>query len=169
MLNCVVNNELGQFRSHSNMALISMMLYTWADEAAKVRPTLTCPEREGERGGRDDMVVYSLFVCIYMYMYVSLYLLLTRLPPPSLHHHYITQLLGGIFQDFLTRKEDYLRALRGFLREIVRVMKNDFSFTTFTRSLMQERSEPAFVQADQPHKVSRPSTVWQYYHRSLIH
>ena len=69
------------------------------------------------------------------------------------------QLLGGIFQDFLTRKEDYLRALRGFLREIVRVMKNDFSFTTFTRSLMQERSEPAFVQADQPHKVSRPSTA----------
>ena len=38
VLNCVVNNELGQFRSHSNMALISMMLYTWPDEAAKVRP-----------------------------------------------------------------------------------------------------------------------------------
>ena len=37
VLNCVVNNELGQFRSHSNMALISMMLYTWPDEAAKVR------------------------------------------------------------------------------------------------------------------------------------
>ena len=67
------------------------------------------------------------------------------------------QLLGGIFQDFLTRKEDYLRALRGFLREIVRVMKNDFSFTTFTRSLMQERAEPSFTQADQQHKVSN---VW---------
>ena len=51
VLNCVVNNELGQFRSHSNMALISMMLYTWADEAAKVRPALTYPEREGEREG----------------------------------------------------------------------------------------------------------------------
>ena len=76
-----------------------------------------------------------------------------------LHHHYIMQLLGGIFQDFLTRKEDYLRALRGFLREIVRVMKNDFSFTTFTRSLMQERSEPAFIQAEQPHKVYRLFTA----------
>ena len=63
------------------------------------------------------------------------------------------QLLGGIFQDFLTRKEDYLRALRGFLREIVRVMKNDFSFTAFTRSLMHERTEPSFSQAEQQHKV----------------
>lgn len=37
VLTCVVNNELGQCRSHSNMALISMMLYTWPDETAKVR------------------------------------------------------------------------------------------------------------------------------------
>ena len=44
VLNCVVNNELGQLRSHSNMALISMMLYTWPDETAKVRgqPSVAC-------------------------------------------------------------------------------------------------------------------------------
>ena len=115
VLNCVVNNELGQFRSHSNMALISMMLYTWPDDTAKVN------------------FVTSLNIT------------------SSLRNH--IQLLGGIFQDFLTRKEDYLKALRGFLREIVRVMKNDFRFTTFTRSLMQERTEPSFTQAEQVHKV----------------
>ena len=42
VLNCVVNNELGQFRSHSNMALISMMLYTWPDETAKVHVRGKC-------------------------------------------------------------------------------------------------------------------------------
>lgn len=61
--------------------------------------------------------------------------------------------MGGIFQDFLTRKEDYLRALRGFLREIVRVVKNEFNFVAFCRSLMQERTEVEFTQLEQAHKV----------------
>lgn len=59
-----------------------------------------------------------------------------------------------MFQEFLTRKEDYLRALRGFLREVVRVIRNEFDFTTFVRSLMQERKEPEFTQLDVAHKVS---------------
>lgn len=58
-----------------------------------------------------------------------------------------------MFQEFLTRKEDYLRALRGFLREVVRVIRNEFNFTTFVRSLMQERSEPEFSQLEPTHKV----------------
>ncbi len=58
-----------------------------------------------------------------------------------------------MFQEFLTRKEDYLRALRGFLREVVRVIRNEFSFTTFVRSLMQERSEADFSQLESAHKV----------------
>ena len=32
----VVNNELGQWHSVSNMALISMMVHSWPEEAAKV-------------------------------------------------------------------------------------------------------------------------------------
>ena len=32
----VVTNELGQWRSPSNMALISMMIHSWPDESAKV-------------------------------------------------------------------------------------------------------------------------------------
>lgn len=63
------------------------------------------------------------------------------------------QLLGTIFQEFLTRKEDYLRALRGFVREIVRVVRNEFNYTAFVRSLMQERSETEFTQLEPSHKV----------------
>lgn len=36
VLKGVVNNELGQFRSPSNMALIAMMLHTMPEETAKV-------------------------------------------------------------------------------------------------------------------------------------
>ena len=36
VLKGVVNNELGQYRTPSNMALISMMMHSWPDEAAKV-------------------------------------------------------------------------------------------------------------------------------------
>lgn len=63
------------------------------------------------------------------------------------------QLLGSIFQEFLTRKEDYLRALRGFVREVVRVVRNEFNYTTFVRSLMQERTESEFTQMEPSHKV----------------
>ena len=63
------------------------------------------------------------------------------------------QLLGSMFQEFLTRKEDYLRALRGFLREVVRVIRTDFNFMSFVRSLMQERSEAEFSQLETNHKV----------------
>ena len=59
-----------------------------------------------------------------------------------------------MFQEFLTRKEDYLRALRGFLREVVRVIRSEFDFTTFVRSLMQERKESEFTQLEVAHKVS---------------
>ena len=58
-----------------------------------------------------------------------------------------------MFQEFLTRKEDYLRALRGFLREVVRVIRNEFNFTAFVRSLMQDRSESEFSQLEPTHKV----------------
>lgn len=63
------------------------------------------------------------------------------------------QLLGVVFQEFLTRKEDYLRALRGFLREVIRQVRNEFNFSAFTRSLMQERQETEFTQLDPAHKV----------------
>ena len=85
VLRGVVNNELGQSRSPSNMALLAMMMHSWPEDAPKV--------------------------------------------------------LGAVFQEFLTRKEDYLRALRGFLREIVRQMRNEFNFYSFAWSLMQKREQ----------------------------
>ena len=52
-------------------------------------------------------------------------------------------------------KEDYLRALRGFLRELVRQAKVDlFPFTSFARALMQERKETEFSSLEQPMKVT---------------
>lgn len=36
VLKGVVSNELGQFRTPSNMALISMMVHSWPEETAKV-------------------------------------------------------------------------------------------------------------------------------------
>ena len=58
-----------------------------------------------------------------------------------------------MFQEFLTRKEDYLRALRGFLREIVRQVRNEFNFYVFVWSLMQRREESEFSSMEQQHKV----------------
>ena len=40
VLRGVVNNELGQLRSPSNIALLGMMLHAWPDEAAKVHKVL---------------------------------------------------------------------------------------------------------------------------------
>ena len=73
-----------------------------------------------------------------------------------------------MFQEFLTRKEDYLRALRGFLREVVRVIRNEFSFTAFVRSLMQERNEVEFGQLEPAHKV-RMDEVQSIYIRMYLY
>ena len=65
------------------------------------------------------------------------------------------QILGEVFQNFLAHKEDYLRALRVFLRELVRQVKVDlFPFTSFTRALMQERKETSFSSLDHSAKVT---------------
>ena len=71
-------------------------------------------------------------------------------------------MLGAVFQEFLARKEDYLKALRGFLRELVRQVRSEFGFTIFARSLMQERTEPLFVQLDQVHKVCLVSVSFPF-------
>lgn len=65
-----------------------------------------------------------------------------------------------VFQEFLTRKEDYLKALRGFLREVIRQVRNEFNFLTFSRSLMQERQEVEFTQLDPTHKVMHLWLNW---------
>lgn len=51
--------------------------------------------------------------------------------------------------DLLMSKEDYLRALRGLLREIVRTLRYDFTFHTFCASLMISRStHPVYAGLD---------------------
>ena len=50
------------------------------------------------------------------------------------------QALAGVFQELLARKEDFLRALRGLFREIVRVLRHDMDFGAFCLSLLNQDS-----------------------------
>nr|XP_017511827.2 integrator complex subunit 1 isoform X3 [Manis javanica] len=50
--------------------------------------------------------------------------------------------LAMVFQDLLTNKDDYLRASRALLREIIKQTKHEIDFQAFCLGLMQERREP---------------------------
>ncbi|BFZ03172.1 hypothetical protein BsWGS_06208 [Bradybaena similaris] len=58
------------------------------------------------------------------------------------------KIVAEIFQDLLTNKDDYLKALRMLLREVVRCTRLDMNFSTFCLGLMQERTEVKFVEMD---------------------
>ena len=59
-----------------------------------------------------------------------------------------------MFQEFLVRKEDYHRALRGFLRELVRQVRSEnFPFVSFARGLMQDMESINTNKLDQVMKV----------------
>ncbi|GAB6028979.1 Integrator complex subunit 1 [Chamberlinius hualienensis] len=51
------------------------------------------------------------------------------------------RILSEIFQEVLTHKDDYLRALRVLFREIVRCLRFELHFSTFCLGLMQNRKE----------------------------
>ena len=69
--------------------------------------------------------------------------------------------MGTIFQHFLCFREDYVRLLKGFLRELVRQVRSEkFPFTVFCRALVQQRSDPEFVGLGQLHKVR---SLYEYY------
>lgn len=53
--------------------------------------------------------------------------------------------LAMVFQDLLTNKDDYLRASRALLREIIKQTKHEINFQSFCFGLMQERKEPVYV------------------------
>lgn len=50
-----------------------------------------------------------------------------------------------VFQDLLTNKDDYLRASRALLREIIKQTKHEINFQSFCFGLMQERKETSYV------------------------
>lgn len=58
------------------------------------------------------------------------------------------KILAEIFQDLLVNKDDYLKALRILLREIVRCTRLDMNFSTFCLGLMQERTESKFTEME---------------------
>lgn len=53
--------------------------------------------------------------------------------------------LAMVFQDLLTNKDDYLRASRALLREIIKQTKHEVNFQAFCLGLMQERKEPQYL------------------------
>ncbi|XP_060071544.1 integrator complex subunit 1-like [Ylistrum balloti] len=59
-----------------------------------------------------------------------------------------TKVLAEIFQDLLSNKEDYLRALRALFREIARTLKQDLKLSSFCLNLMQERTDSKFTEMD---------------------
>ncbi|XP_062999601.1 integrator complex subunit 1 [Elgaria multicarinata webbii] len=56
--------------------------------------------------------------------------------------------LAMVFQDLLTNKDDYLRASRALLREIIKQTKHEISFQAFCLGLMQERKESQYVEME---------------------
>lgn len=56
--------------------------------------------------------------------------------------------LAMVFQDLLTNKEDYLRASRALLREIIKQTKHEINFQAFCLGLMQERKEATYTEME---------------------
>lgn len=77
-----------------------------------------------------------------------------------------------VFQDLLTNKDDYLRASRALLREIIKQTKHEINFQSFCLGLMQERKEASYV--DMEFKVSiiysvEHVTGWPFVYKILKH
>ncbi|XP_054707879.1 integrator complex subunit 1-like [Uloborus diversus] len=60
--------------------------------------------------------------------------------------------LAEVFLDLLCNREDYLRALRALLREIVRTIRHELNFSVFCVGLLQERKDAAFLELEMPLK-----------------
>ncbi|NXX46962.1 INT1 protein, partial [Tricholaema leucomelas] len=56
--------------------------------------------------------------------------------------------LAMVFQDLLTTKDDYLRASRALLREIIKQTKHEINFQAFCLGLMQERKESQYAEME---------------------
>ncbi|XP_029802983.1 integrator complex subunit 1 isoform X2 [Suricata suricatta] len=56
--------------------------------------------------------------------------------------------LAMVFQDLLANKDDYLRASRALLREIIKQTKHEVNFQAFCLGLMQERKEAPYLEME---------------------
>ncbi|MEQ2170500.1 hypothetical protein GOODEAATRI_000820 [Goodea atripinnis] len=109
--------------------------------------------------GADDMEVISSLIKI-------------RLKPKVLLNHYMLcvsdftflllhlQFLAMVFQDLLTNKDDYLRASRALLREIIKQTKHEINFQSFCFGLMQERKEATYVDMEFKIASIQRDAVW---------
>ncbi|XP_031573151.1 integrator complex subunit 1-like [Actinia tenebrosa] len=60
----------------------------------------------------------------------------------------VSKILAMVFQDLLMNKDDYLRACRALLKEIVRVLRHEMNFVALCRGFMQERTDTQFKELD---------------------
>lgn len=72
-----------------------------------------------------------------------------------------------VFQDLLTNKDDYLRASRALLREIIKQTKHEINFQSFCFGLMQERKETTYVEME--FKVGDVVLARSYVHLLCVH
>lgn len=56
-------------------------------------------------------------------------------------------------------REDYLRASRALLREIVRALRHDMDFIALCRGFMKERTESQFRDLEAPIKVCKINVI----------
>lgn len=70
------------------------------------------------------------------------------------------QYLAMVFQDLLTTKDDYLRASRALLREIIKQTKHEINFQAFCLGLMQERKEALYAEMEFKVPLSTPLCCW---------
>ena len=70
-----------------------------------------------------------------------------------IYAYFYFQVLAEVLQDMLASNENYIRAVRGLLREVVKYVRQDIDFTVFCRALTQERLEARFIDLDPSLKV----------------
>lgn len=115
MVKFVIFNELSNARNPNNMQI----LYTVLQHSSELAPKVTSSLVKWVWLWREQLMVWN----------VSRFL----------------QFLAMVFQDLLTNKEDYLRASRALLREIIKQTKHEINFQAFCLGLMQERKEPQYT------------------------
>ncbi|XP_048575697.1 integrator complex subunit 1 [Nematostella vectensis] len=64
----------------------------------------------------------------------------------------VAKLLAMVFQDLLANRDDYLRACRALLREVMRSLRYEVNCVVLCRGFMSERTESQFKDLDSPLK-----------------
>lgn len=135
MVKFVIFNELSNARNPNNMQI----LYTVLQHSSELAPKVTCLLVKLAGLWSQRLTAWNVFCFL--------------------------QFLAMVFQDLLINKEDYLRASRALLREIIKQTKHEINFQAFCLGLMQERKEAQYV--DMEFKVT-PFVVLRLLNETIL-